>query len=174
MVVEHWTSCVLVACIGIRRTELTIVDSALGVTTIQHQSRRSFRQLPCSSRSHFGRRKLLFNSLSFQYDNCSRYLVRVYALIFFLFAHILARHLVVEGGKDRVFQTPTPVQITNVAFGEEISDANSRTVVKLTFESLTSGLDEDDDEEEKEPKSDNADERMATTVLCSLTPGKVY
>jgi hypothetical protein len=30
MVVEHWTSCVLVACIGIRRTELTIVDSALG------------------------------------------------------------------------------------------------------------------------------------------------
>lgn len=83
MVVEHWTSCVLVACIGIRRTELTIVDSALGVTTIQHQSRRSFRQLPCSSRSHFGRRKLLFNSLSFQNDNCSRYLVRVYALIFF-------------------------------------------------------------------------------------------
>jgi FK506-binding nuclear protein len=38
------------------------------------------------------------------------------------------------------------VQITNVAFGEEISDANSRTVVKLTFESLTSGLDEDEDE----------------------------
>lgn len=81
-----------------------------------------------------------------------------------------------EGGKDRVFQTPTPVQITNVAFGEEISDANSRTVVKLTFESLTSGLDDDDDddEEEKEPKSDDADERIATTVLCSLTPGKVY
>lgn len=68
------------------------------------------------------------------------------------------------------------MQITNIAFGEEISDANSRTVVKLTFESLTSGLDddEDDDDEEKEPKSDDADERIATTVLCSLTPGKVY
>ena len=57
MVVEHWTSRVLVACIGIRRTELTIVDGALGVNTIQHQSRRSFRQLPYSSRSHFGTRK---------------------------------------------------------------------------------------------------------------------
>jgi len=69
------------------------------------------------------------------------------------------------------------VQITNVAFGEEISDTNSRTVVKLTFESLTSGLDddedEDDEEKEKEPKSDHADEMIATTVLCSLTPGKV-
>jgi len=69
------------------------------------------------------------------------------------------------------------VQITNVAFGEEISDTNSRAVVKLTFESLTAGLDddedEDDEEKEKEPKSDDADGTIATTVLCSLTPGKV-
>ena len=103
--------------------------------------------------------------------------MRVYALIFLISAHVLARHLVVEGGKDRLFHTPTPVQITNVAFGEEISDANSRTVVKLTFDSLTSGMDDEDDEdedEEKESKSDDADEKLATTVLCSLTPGKVY
>jgi len=93
--------------------------------------------------------------------------------------HILHRHLIVEGGKARLFQTPTAVQITNVAFGEEITDANSRTVVKLTFDSLTSGLDDDEDIEDREkaPKSDDEDEGFAdpkaTTVLCSLTPGKV-
>ncbi|KIM40205.1 hypothetical protein M413DRAFT_446370 [Hebeloma cylindrosporum] len=77
-------------------------------------------------------------------------------------------HLEVEGGKERPFNTPASVQITNVAFGE-ISDPTSRAVVKLTFESLTSGLDDDEDDDE----DDDDEPKLATTVLCSLTPGKI-
>jgi hypothetical protein len=53
------------------------------------------------------------------------------------------------------------VQITNVSYGEVIADADSRSVVKLTF----AGFAPDDDKEVG--LSD------VTTVLCALTPGKV-
>jgi len=67
------------------------------------------------------------------------------------------------------------VRITNAAFGNEISDAGSRTTVKLTFKSPTCGLDVDGggNDEEKELTPDDVDERTASTFLCSLTPGKV-
>ena len=87
---------------------------------------------------------------------------------------MLRRHLVLDGGKEQVILTPASVQITNVSFGEEIADEGSRTVVKMSFESLGSG-----DEELDEEKADDEDEdeenglKIATTVLCALTPGKV-
>jgi len=68
--------------------------------------------------------------------------------------------VVLKGGEEHPFRTPAIVQITNVSYGEEIVDTDSRSVVKLKFAALT-----EDDEENVE-----AD---ATTVLCALTPGKI-
>ncbi|KAH9485049.1 FK506-binding protein 4 [Psilocybe cubensis] len=76
-------------------------------------------------------------------------------------------HLTLEGGKEKTFQTPANVQITNAAFGEEIAE-ETRTVVKLTFDTLNTSFESDDEDEEEEKPSDTT-----TTVLCSLIPGKV-
>ena len=84
------------------------------------------------------------------------------------FSYRICRHLVLEGGKVKTIHTPASVQITNVSYGEEIVDAASRDVVKLSFESLATSDDEDDEDEEKEDE----DIPISTTVLCVLTPGK--
>ncbi|PPQ93731.1 hypothetical protein CVT25_013071 [Psilocybe cyanescens] len=75
-------------------------------------------------------------------------------------------HLILEGGKEKTIHTPANVQITNASFGEEIVD-QSRTVVKLTFDTVAPSYDSDEEDEEKEQE-----EETTTTVLCSLTPGK--
>ncbi|KAF8967871.1 hypothetical protein BDZ97DRAFT_1801681 [Flammula alnicola] len=80
-------------------------------------------------------------------------------------------HLVVEGGQEKIVNTPASVQITNVSYGEEIADANSRSVVKLSFESLTPPSEESDEEEEKDDEEEGL--TVDTTVLCALTPGKI-
>lgn len=81
--------------------------------------------------------------------------------------HFYFRHLILEGGKEKTIHTPANVQITNASFGEEIVD-QSRTVVKLTFDTVAPSYDSDEEDEEKEQE-----EETTTTVLCSLTPGKV-
>lgn len=58
------------------------------------------------------------------------------------------------------------LRITNVALGDVLKDASGRTTVKLTYNTLVK-LDEDDEDEEDVP------EPLSTTVLCSLTGGKV-
>jgi len=84
------------------------------------------------------------------------------------------RHLVLEGGQEKAFRTPAGVQITNVSFGEEIVDVNSRSVVKLTFKSLSSSDDGDDEgDDDDDDEGDELGLQDATTVLCALTPGKV-
>ena len=82
------------------------------------------------------------------------------------------RHLVLEGGEEKAFRTPAGVQITNVSFGEEIVD-NGRSVVKLTFKSLSSSDNEDDEGGDDDDEGDELGLQDATTVLCALTPGKV-
>ncbi|KAF8200950.1 hypothetical protein BJ912DRAFT_1029652 [Pholiota molesta] len=81
-------------------------------------------------------------------------------------------HLVLEGGKDKTIETPACVQITNIAYGEEIADPTSRDVVKLSFESLTPPQDEDEEDDDEEEKEDDG-LTIDTTVLCALTPGKI-
>ncbi|KAF5322899.1 hypothetical protein D9619_001910 [Psilocybe cf. subviscida] len=83
-------------------------------------------------------------------------------------------HLVVEGGKDKIIQTPASIQITNASYGEEIVDQKSRDVIKLHFESLSPPDDEDEEDEEKDEEDDEDDDgfKVDTTVLCVLTPGK--
>lgn len=53
-----------------------------------------------------------------------------------------------------------------MALGDELADDNGRTSVKLTYQ--TPSPDDDEDEEDEEEGGD-----PVTTVLCSLTPGKV-
>lgn len=76
--------------------------------------------------------------------------------------------MTLEGGKEKTIQTPANVQITNASFGEEIAE-ESRTVVKLTFDTLNTSFDSDDEDDEENEKANDT----TTTVLCSLIPGKV-
>lgn len=87
------------------------------------------------------------------------------------FFNDILRHLVLNGGEAKNFITPAAIQITNVSFGEEIADSNGRSVVKLSFASLSPS--DDEDEDAKDDEEDGPGLTTVTTVLCSLTPGKV-
>jgi FK506-binding nuclear protein len=74
---------------------------------------------------------------------------------------------IAPGEKESVV-TPAglEIRITNVALDESLNDEQGRTTVKFTYESAP---------KPKDPESDadsDAGEQL-TTVLCSLTPGKV-
>jgi FK506-binding nuclear protein len=59
------------------------------------------------------------------------------------------------------------LQIKNAALGEQLSDESGRTTIKFTYHNPAKN---DDDEDEEDEESAEAE---LTTVLCSLTPGKV-
>lgn len=65
------------------------------------------------------------------------------------------------------FIPQSDLRITNIALGDELADAASRTSVKLTYQTPVKLDDDDEDDEEDAP------EPLSTTVLGSLTPGKV-
>lgn len=79
-------------------------------------------------------------------------------------------------GEPDEFTPPCDLRITNVALGDELEDETGRTTLKLTYRHPSSRDDSDDEGEEKDEKDedeeDDEDEPI-TTVLCSLTPGKV-
>lgn len=82
------------------------------------------------------------------------------------------RSIVLTPGKAEVILPQGDLQIKNAALPDELQHESARTSVKLTYQSLASldeGEDEEDDEDEDEPPKGPA----VTTVLCSLTPGKV-
>ena len=60
--------------------------------------------------------------------------------------------------------------MTTASLGEDIKDETSRSTIKLTY--LKPQNDDSDDSDEEEKKEDE-EQPIATTVLCSLTPGKV-
>ncbi|KZP04083.1 hypothetical protein FIBSPDRAFT_968444 [Athelia psychrophila] len=66
------------------------------------------------------------------------------------------------------FIPQSDLRITNIALGDELADASGRTSVKLTYQTPVKLDDEDDDEDEED-----APEPLSTTVLGSLTPGKI-
>ncbi|KAF8638029.1 hypothetical protein AX16_010661 [Volvariella volvacea WC 439] len=66
-------------------------------------------------------------------------------------------------GKEEVIIPDEDICITNAALGDELDDSNSRTTVKLIYTASPDGEDEEDEEESEE----------TTTILCSLTPGKI-
>ncbi|KIK09163.1 hypothetical protein K443DRAFT_671656 [Laccaria amethystina LaAM-08-1] len=74
--------------------------------------------------------------------------------------------LALQSGKPEPVIPQADVRITNVALGEELKDVTGRTVIKFSFENPIQMDDEDEDEEEPTPA-------ISTTVLCSLTAGKI-
>ncbi|KAI0743736.1 hypothetical protein C8Q80DRAFT_1272384 [Daedaleopsis nitida] len=82
----------------------------------------------------------------------------------------------VTPGEPTVITPPADVRVTNIALGDEVADEKSRTTVKLTYRAPGGGQDSDDEEEDDEEEEDEEDEgkgRIATTVLGSLTCGRV-
>ena len=64
------------------------------------------------------------------------------------------------------------IRITGAALDAELKDESARTSVKLTFTKPSPGLDEENEEDEEDEEEADGPEQL-TTVLCSLTPGKV-
>jgi len=71
--------------------------------------------------------------------------------------------IAVKPGKKESIVAQSDLRITNVALGDELADASGRTSVKFTYNTPIK-MDPDDDE---------IVEPLSTTVLCSLTPGKI-
>jgi hypothetical protein len=76
------------------------------------------------------------------------------------------RSTVLKPGDTVEVTPPTDLRITNIALGEEVADANSRTSVRMIYRPPMA--EEDEDEEDKDDSG-----ALATTILASLTPGKV-
>jgi FK506-binding nuclear protein len=77
------------------------------------------------------------------------------------------RSIALKPSKEPLSFIPqSDLRITNIALGDELEDASGRTSVKLIYQTpIKLDDDDDDDEESAEP--------ISTTVLGSLTPGKV-
>ena len=91
------------------------------------------------------------------------------------FSLTIYRSLELQPGKPQTFVVPNDLRITNVALGAELQEENGRTSVKLTYtQPKPSDSDEEDEDEEDEDKEDeDTEDEPISTVLCSLTPGKV-
>lgn len=86
------------------------------------------------------------------------------------------RSLAVIPGDPTVINPPSDVRITNIALGDELEDASGRTTLKLSYRPAGAGEDSDsEDEDEDEDEADKSEDAptIETTVLGSLTPGKV-
>ncbi|KIJ19030.1 hypothetical protein PAXINDRAFT_166927 [Paxillus involutus ATCC 200175] len=78
--------------------------------------------------------------------------------------------IVINPGKEEVIVPQGDLQIKNAALPDVLTDGSGRTTVKLTYLNLASPDTDDEDEEDEDahPEGD-----AVTTVLCSLTPGKI-
>lgn len=86
------------------------------------------------------------------------------------------RSVTATPGEPSVITAPSDIRITNIALGEQLADESGRTTVKLVYrrpgaDEPDSDEEDEDEDEEKEKENDNSE--LETTVLCSLTPGKV-
>ncbi|KAF8622705.1 hypothetical protein AX15_006796 [Amanita polypyramis BW_CC] len=69
-------------------------------------------------------------------------------------------------GKEEAIIPITDLKISNVALGETLVDPNGRSTIKITYSPPGSSDLDDEDEDEESPEE-------ITTVLCSLTAGKL-
>ena len=79
--------------------------------------------------------------------------------------------MAVTPGDPSVISPPADLRITNVALGDEVADESGRTTIKLVYRTPGAGGDSEDEDEEDE--EEDKPEQLSTTVLCSLTCGKV-
>ncbi|CDO76024.1 hypothetical protein BN946_scf184665.g16 [Trametes cinnabarina] len=75
-------------------------------------------------------------------------------------------------GEPSVISPAGDIRITNIALGDQLADESGRTTVKLHYR-RPGADDEESDEESDEEEKENDNTELLTTVLCSLTPGKV-
>lgn len=71
------------------------------------------------------------------------------------------------GEEPLEFIPQSDLRITNIALGDVLADPSGRTSIKLTYQTPVK-LDSDDEDNEDAP------DPISTTVLGSLTPGKVF
>ncbi|KAF9222685.1 hypothetical protein BS17DRAFT_837458 [Gyrodon lividus] len=80
--------------------------------------------------------------------------------------------IVLTPGKEEVIVPQGDLQIKNAALPDLLTDESGRTTVKLTYLSLASMGSDDEDDEDKDEDA-HPEGAAVTTVLCSLTPGKI-
>jgi FK506-binding nuclear protein len=76
--------------------------------------------------------------------------------------------IVLTPGQKETIVPQADLQIKNAALGENLSDESGRTTVKLTYANFAKIDDEEEDEDDQKSPED-----VMTTVLCSLTAGKI-
>ncbi|PSS29869.1 hypothetical protein PHLCEN_2v2636 [Hermanssonia centrifuga] len=74
-------------------------------------------------------------------------------------------------GQPEAFIVPNDLKVTNIALGEAIVEENGRTSVKMTY--TIPGVSNLDDEDKDANGDAGTDPITGTTILCSLTPGKI-
>lgn len=68
------------------------------------------------------------------------------------------------------------IRITQVALGDELADASARNSIKISYmnrANFDGDGDDDDDDDDEEGAAKKLEDALTTTVLCSLTAGKV-
>lgn len=78
--------------------------------------------------------------------------------------------IVLTPGQKETIVPQADLQIKNAALGEKLFDESGRTTVKLTYINPAK-IDEEEEEEDEDDQQSVEDE--ITTVLCSLTAGKI-
>ncbi|KIK98353.1 hypothetical protein PAXRUDRAFT_823961 [Paxillus rubicundulus Ve08.2h10] len=78
--------------------------------------------------------------------------------------------IVINPGKEEVIVPQGDLQIKNAALPDILTDDSGRTTVKLTYLNLASPDTDDEDEDDEDAHTEGD---AVTTVLCSLTPGKI-
>ncbi|KAH9938946.1 hypothetical protein B0H21DRAFT_757649 [Amylocystis lapponica] len=83
--------------------------------------------------------------------------------------------VVLEPGEPIEINPPSDLRITNAALSDELADETGRTTIKLSYKIPVPSDSEDENEEEDEDHEghEHGHAEISTTVLCSLTPGKV-
>jgi FK506-binding nuclear protein len=102
--------------------------------------------------------------------------------LYVFITHCSLRSSELTPGKEEVIVPVEDLKISNVALGDTLVDPNGRSTVKITYTAPIFSNDEDEDEDEDEDKDEDEDEdedggkvnlKEVTTVLCSLSAGKV-
>lgn len=89
------------------------------------------------------------------------------SLMRYLKLRLSCRSALLEPGKKTKITPQADIRVTTAALGDKLEDDDSRTSVKLTYLAPVAPETEDDDEDEDE------DLQQSSTILCSLTPGRV-
>ncbi|KAG0700721.1 hypothetical protein DFH29DRAFT_930437 [Suillus ampliporus] len=75
--------------------------------------------------------------------------------------------IILKPGQKETIVPQADLQIKNAALGEELSDVSGRTTIKLTYINPATNDDEEDEVDAESPEAE------MSTVLCSLTAGKI-